>query len=279
MTEAKDVAQGIPVYKTLKLTEIKDVSSSDGGNLRLQFTISNESVDRDGDSIEVKGWTLDNFVKNPVVCWAHDYSKLPVGRALKTWKAADQLKSMVEFTPDELYDSDYHGMRGSTVFRFYKNGFLNAVSAGFYPVEWQPMTGKGAMGTHFEKQDLIEFSCVPVPSNPDALVAREGFNQTEIKAMKKELKAWAKEAEKLCSCPSSTEKALGASEDSTGGALVPSGNQEQEGDSKMKKGAISYKDAHPDGTPKHHDRHAFANSKHAHLFAPIGPRFCGHNRD
>jgi hypothetical protein len=111
------------------------------------------------------------------------------------------------------------------------------------------MTGKGAMGTHFTSQDLIEFSFVPVPSNPGALVARDGFNNNEIKSMKKEMRRWIKEADALCSCPVE-EKALGASEDSTGGALVPSGNQEQEGDSKMKKGAISYKDAHPDGTPK-----------------------------
>ena len=189
MTQAKDVAHGTPIFKTLRIKDVTDASTESA--MRLQFTISNEDTDRDGDVIDAKGWTLGNFSKNPVAMWAHDYTRLPTGRALKTWVMGTDLKSLVEFSPDELYDDNYHGIRGSTVYRFYKAGFLNAVSAGFYPQEWSPAEGKGAVGTHFKSQDLIEFSFVPVPSNPNALIAREGFNQTEIKAMKKELKSWA----------------------------------------------------------------------------------------
>src|SRR5450759_3120590 len=212
----KDVAQGVPVFKTFEIKDVTDKSTD--GAMRLEFTISNEDTDRDGDTIDAKGWTLQNFQKNPVVMFAHDYTRLPSGRALKTWAVGAHLKSLVEFTPDELYDDNYHGIRGSTVFRFYKAGFLNAVSAGFYPVAWEPMQGKGAIGTHFTSQDLIEFSFVPVPSNPNALVARDGFSTTEIKSMKKELKRWVKDAEALCQCPT---KALGVSDNPTGGALVP----------------------------------------------------------
>jgi hypothetical protein len=228
----KDVAQGVPVFKTFEINDVTDKSTD--GAMRLEFTISNEDTDRDGDTIDAKGWTLQNFQKNPVVMFAHDYTRLPSGRALKTWAAGAHLKSLVEFTPDELYDENYHGIRGSTVFRFYKAGFLNAVSAGFYPVAWEPMQGKGAIGTHFTSQDLIEFSFVPVPSNPNALVARDGFSNTEIKSMKKELKRWVKDAEALCKCP--TEKALGVSEDATGGALVPERGEkpENQGDNNMK---------------------------------------------
>ena len=138
MTLADNVVQGKPIYRTLKLTEVKDVSTPTA--MRLAFTVSDEIVDRDGDSLDAGGWTLDNFTKNPVVMWAHDYTKLPIARAIKTWIDGTSLKSVCEFTPDELYDDNYHGLRGSTVFRFYLNGFLNAVSAGFYPIDWEAMS-------------------------------------------------------------------------------------------------------------------------------------------
>jgi hypothetical protein len=254
MTLIDEVVQGVPVYKTLKLSEVKDVSTDSA--MRLAFTVSNEEVDRDGDSLDAKGWTLGNYTKNPVVMWAHDYTKLPVGRAIKTWVVGTALNSIVEFTPDELYDADYHGLRGSTVFRFYKNGFLNAVSAGFYPIDWEAMKKQNGDanylgGTHFMKQDLIEYSCVPVPSNPGALqigASAKDVTNNELKSMRVELKKWAEDALKNCSCPN--EKALGISDEAAGGALVPEGGDtNNKGDVKMRKGAISYKDAHPNGTP------------------------------
>jgi hypothetical protein len=269
MTLTQDVQQGTPLFKNLKLSEVKDVST--GSAMRLQFTISDEIQDRDGDVINAKGWVLDSYVKNPVVCWSHKYDVLPVGRAVKTWQAGDALKSIVEFTPDELYDDNFHGIRGSTVFRFYQQGYLNAVSAGFYPISWeaQPASkGNNLSGTHFLKQELLEYSAVPIPSNQNALISRSDFTDTEIKAFKKELKVWAKEAEKLCACPAQ-DKALGVSEDVTGGFLVgdsssdkdavqselgrlqppPEVDNENNGDSNMKKGAIPFDEAHKGGTP------------------------------
>jgi hypothetical protein len=260
MTLTKDVIQGTPRFKTLKLSEVKDVSTPSA--MRLAFTISNEEIDRDGDSLDAKGWTLGNYVKNPVVMWAHQYDKLPVGKAIKTWVDVDALKSVVEFTPDELYldekgNDTYKGIRGSTCFNFYKNGFLNAVSAGFYPIDWEAMKkqddGANSMigGTHFMKQDLIEYSCVPVPSNPGALqigASAKDVTNNELKSMRAEVKKWAEYALKNCSCPN--EKALGVSDEAAGGALVPEGGDtNNKGDVKMRKGAISYKDAHPNGTP------------------------------
>ena len=82
------------------------------------------------------------------------------------------------------------------------------------------------------KQDLIEYSAVPVPSNPDALqlpgVGTKGFSDNEIKAMRAEMAKWVETAQKLCSCPVKAN---------TGDLTM------------VKAGAISYKDAHPDGTP------------------------------
>ena len=48
-------------------------------------------------------------------------------------------------------------------------------------------------------QDLIEVSGVPVPSNPGALAIRSG-DDPELKAMKVELRRWAKETQAQCAC-------------------------------------------------------------------------------
>jgi hypothetical protein len=43
---------------------------------RFRFKLSDGSLDRDGDVIDAEGWNVDEYVKNPVVLWAHDL-KMP----------------------------------------------------------------------------------------------------------------------------------------------------------------------------------------------------------
>jgi hypothetical protein len=55
----------------------------------------------------------------------------------------------------------------------FKEGFLKAVSVGFMPKEWELIDSEDDSffpGLRFLKQELLEFSAVPVPSNPDALM-------------------------------------------------------------------------------------------------------------
>jgi len=39
----------------------------------VDFVVSTEDVDRDGDIIRSEGWELDAFRQNPVVLWAHQH--------------------------------------------------------------------------------------------------------------------------------------------------------------------------------------------------------------
>ena len=50
------------------------------GDSTIRFIISDGSVDRDRDTINVQGWNLTNFVKNPVVLWAHQHHSVPIGK-------------------------------------------------------------------------------------------------------------------------------------------------------------------------------------------------------
>ena len=90
----------------------------------------------------------------------------------------NRLFSSVQFLPDgygkasELAD---------TVYRMAADGYLSATSVGFRPLEWDFSTDKdrGAddwmPGIDFHQQELVEFSLVTVPSNPEALIEPGDF--------------------------------------------------------------------------------------------------------
>ena len=130
---------------------------------------STDQVDRQGDSIDPSGWLLDNFLKNPVIPWAHDYNRPPVAKALAVKVQGGSLVFHAQFPrPEEYAFAD-------TIFKLYRGGYLRAFSVGFSPLESQVATheinGKLITGTRFLKQELYEISCVTLPANPEALVA------------------------------------------------------------------------------------------------------------
>ncbi len=146
------------IYKVLEDCEVKKV-----GDRSYEFTASTSTVDRDGEVIEAKGWDLKNFKKNPVIMYAHDYRSLPIGKAPKVWLAGGKLKNTVQFPPEGTYEF------ADIVERLVDTGYLKTESVGFIPQKWEDGDGdKGPRRTYL-KQELLEISIVPVPSNPDAL--------------------------------------------------------------------------------------------------------------
>jgi uncharacterized protein len=136
----------------------------------LRFIGSDETPDRDGDVISVAGWDLNNYVKNPVFLWAHDYSIPPVGKANKVFNENGKLMFDIEFPEKGIYPL------ADLVYNLYKGGFLNATSVGFIGKEAAPREDDAVKdlpewrrGVKFMAQELLELSAVPVPSNPSAL--------------------------------------------------------------------------------------------------------------
>lgn len=161
-------------------TQVKAVG---GENSRIiEFIVSTARVDRENDTIDPAGWDLADYKNNPVVLWVHDHWSLPVGNARNIYLDGDVLRSMCEFTPEELNPFGYQ------VYKLYAGGYLHACSAGFMPIEYTyDETRK--YGINFKRQSLLEYSCVPVPANPDALaIARSKGFKTDL------LKAWAERA-------------------------------------------------------------------------------------
>jgi hypothetical protein len=138
----------------------------------VPFTISTASVDRDGDVIKQDGWELSEYMKNPVVLWAHDTSEPPVAKSAMVYVdgETDSLKSIAKFPSKDLYPF------GNMIGRMYLNGFLRGASVGFLPTEYEiDETRDGMLPTNFKKQKLLEWSAVPVPSNPEGLAQARSF--------------------------------------------------------------------------------------------------------
>lgn len=141
----------------------------------VSFIASAFEPDRYGDTIDQTGWVLANFEANPVLLWAHSHDCPPVGRVGKITAPAEAtgrlLAEDVTFTPKEMHAF------GDEVGQMVKGGFLNAVSVGFMPLEWEERydeTGR-FLGYHFKRMELLELSVVPVPAQPQALQLSKGF--------------------------------------------------------------------------------------------------------
>lgn len=166
----------IPALRKFGGCEIvkQDVDPSTGMT-DVTFVISTPVQDRDDDIIDVDGWELENYQKNPVVLWGHDYRALPVGRSTKVWQEDGRLLSTDRFTPQEVNPF------GHMVYQMVKGKFLKATSVGFRPLTY--VFNDEHKGYDFQTQELMEHSIVPVPSNPEALVAAaaKGIDLTPLR--------------------------------------------------------------------------------------------------
>lgn len=143
-----------------------DIIEFDEATRTVRFVFSDSTVDRYGDTVDAKGWDLKNFQANPVALFGHDATQAEnvIGKAANVAIVDGKLVGDIVFMPKEINPA------ADMVFQMVKGGFLNAVSVGFLPKEWQRATDKSRPGgIDFKKQELLEISVVPIPANPNAL--------------------------------------------------------------------------------------------------------------
>lgn len=146
-------------------SEIKGIDEKERTIVAL---VSTATADRMGESLNPDGADLTNFKKNPIVLFAHNYTMPPIGKALWIKKTAEGIMSKVQFASTQM---------AQEIFELYKGGFMRAFSVGFLPdvkhIEDFPdekcNDGKKKPKRRFNKWELLEYSCVPVPANPEAL--------------------------------------------------------------------------------------------------------------
>jgi HK97 family phage prohead protease len=145
------------LQKKVFIGNIKSIDEKEG---TLTAAISVDTIDRMGEILDPNGVDLKNYRKNPVVLWAHDYARPPIGKALWVKREGNSVLSKVKFADTEF---------AQEIFSLYKGGFLNAFSVGFNPKEWDDGDAKKGINRVFTKWELMEYSAVPVPANPSAL--------------------------------------------------------------------------------------------------------------
>ncbi len=180
------------LYKYFDTSACKIVESDDEERT-LIFTISDETVDRYKEIMKAKGCQLEEYLKNPVVLWAHNRNQElpPIGRAEWVKKVKNSLKAKVQFAPTEF---------ATSIYELYKKGFMNGVSVGYITLEWKDVVEDNDTPARkiIEKWELLEFSAVPVPANPNALIsARDAGIEVPELAMKS-FEDWCKKETKFC---------------------------------------------------------------------------------
>ena len=132
---------------------------------RRSVVIAANDRARTAPEIDLAGLRFENYRRNPVVMWAHDSTGhspsggLPIGRTLSISRADDG-EIVAEF---EFLDDDPFAQR---IRNAWDKGFLQAASISWLPVETRPADGGGIRDIRAE---LLEWSIVSVPADPDAL--------------------------------------------------------------------------------------------------------------
>ena len=116
---------------------------------------SSGAIDRHGESLNPNGWSLNNYMRNPVILFGHDYKSLPIGKATKVWVEDGKLMFNIKFANTPM---------ANEVFSLFEDETLNAFSVGFIPMKWDES------GDYtFAEMELLELSVVTVPANPEAV--------------------------------------------------------------------------------------------------------------
>lgn len=138
----------------------------------IRFVFSSPVIDRHGESIDQKGWILNNYLLNPTVLWGHDQSKFPIGKAANMGIIDGNLEGDVIFAYKENPEA-------AIAFELCAGGFLNAGSVGFMNYKW--MYDENTDVLTLLENELYEFSIVNVPANPQALSkAIDGMKEKNV---------------------------------------------------------------------------------------------------
>jgi hypothetical protein len=143
--------------------------------------VSTESVDRQGEVVLARGMNNSQFLHNPLVTLGHAYHLPPIGRSL--WQKRVTDGALVGVKAKTRYPQRPESWPAGEpwvpdlAFALVQNGLLSGKSIGFLPVKVHFADAKEAEregwpeGTLvFDEWLLLEYACVYLPANQDALV-------------------------------------------------------------------------------------------------------------
>lgn len=144
--------------KAFEKIDLKEITAEDSGTFKVIMTT--EKRDRDGEIIKIDGWNFENFMKNPIVIYGHNYWGIEnvIGRVDKIYREGQS------WVAEGRFASEKANPKAQLVRRLYDEKILNAVSVGFIVRGRDP-----ADESTITNAELLELSFVPIQSNPDAV--------------------------------------------------------------------------------------------------------------
>lgn len=168
-----------------------EVKVIDVANRTAEFVASTGVVDAHDEVVDQATWQLGDYLKNPVVLFAHQSRELPIGKSLFTGLVGGRLECKIEFATEDM------NPKAEQVWKMVQAKFLRAVSVGFLPRTYRWEMRDGVEVWVWADCILKEISVTPVPANPEALAkakqlaprasteaqAREGQEKTIMKTL------------------------------------------------------------------------------------------------
>jgi len=158
---------------------IRAVSDANKENREAEFVISTEAADTYGTVFKISGWDLKRYETNPIVCYGHrSWGENPdtiIGTS-EVFIEGNQLIGRVRFEPAEI------NPLAEKVYQKVLAGTLRMASVGANPKRghWgDDKLGEDNDLIYFDETELLEWSIVPLGSNPEAL-KRSADNMAEI---------------------------------------------------------------------------------------------------
>ena len=165
------------------------VRNVDNENLTITHTINTKALDRYSTVVLPRGADVKHFLKNSVVLWAHNGDdatmQIPIAKCISLDIRDAEIEVVTEFNKNDAL--------AVKIFNSYRDGFLHAWSIGFMPMSYKEVDEENLddinskYGLKITKEDickagywgvyliyeweLLEYSAVPVPGNPEALSA------------------------------------------------------------------------------------------------------------
>lgn len=186
--------------------QVRNLTEDQVEKRQAEFVISTEAVDTYGTVFRSEGWDLSRYENNPIVLYGHRSwdgnpdSIIGIGEVFREDK---NLIGRVTFEAEDI------NPLAEKVFRKVQAGTLRMASIGANPTKGHfgvSEAGEDPEVLYFDRQELLEFSIVPIGSNPDALKrsaqAVEQIKETYTRAIEvdtEEVTATAQEQKKLLS--------------------------------------------------------------------------------
>jgi hypothetical protein len=150
----------VPSYaRVMCATTVKAVNKD---TREVAHIITTSNPDRVGDVVEASGADLANYLRHPVVMADHSYSidKI-IGKAVNLTISDGGIFARTKYRDTPL---------GRDAFNLAAEG-LGAWSIGFRPITFKAMKDEKGFtrGFNFTKWEMLEYSQVAIPMNPDAV--------------------------------------------------------------------------------------------------------------